>query len=39
MVATSPQVYVLKKLDSFLTGDAAHKNARGATLVHLSTKK
>jgi len=36
MVATSPLVYLLKELDSFLTGDTAHENARGATLVHLS---
>jgi hypothetical protein len=32
-------VYLLKELDSFLTGDAAHENARGATLVHLSIEK
>jgi len=39
MVATSPRVYVLKELDSFLTGDAAHKNARWAALVHLSIEE
>jgi len=39
MVAASPRVYVLKELDSFLTGDAVHKNSRGATLVHLSVEK
>ena len=39
MVATSTQVYVLKELDSFSTGDAAHEKARGATLVHLSIEQ
>ena len=39
MVATSPRVYVLQELDSLLTWDATHKDARGATLVHLSIEK
>ena len=39
MVATSPRVYVLQEFDSLLTGDATHKNARGATFVHLSVEK
>jgi len=38
-MAASPRVYLLKELDSFLMGDAAHENARGATLVHLSIEK
>ena len=39
MVATSPRVYVLQELDSLLTWDAAHKDTRGAALVHLSIEK
>jgi len=39
VVAASPRVYVPQELDSLLTGDATHKNARGATLVHLSVEK
>jgi len=39
VVATSPRVYVLQEFDSLLTGDATHKNARGATFVHLSVEK
>jgi len=39
VVTTSPRVYVLQELDSLLTGDATHKNARGAAFVHLSVEK
>jgi len=39
MVATSPRVYLLKEFYSFLTCDAAHENARGATLVYLTIEK
>jgi len=39
VVATSPRVYVFQELDALLTGDAAHKDARGAMLVHLSVKE
>jgi len=39
MVAASPRVYVPQELDSFLTWDAAHKDARGAMLVHLSVEE
>jgi len=39
MVATSPRVYVAQELDSLLTWDAAHKDARGATLIHLSVEE
>ena len=39
MVAASPRVYVLQELDSLLTWDAAHKDTRGAALVHLSVEK
>ena len=35
MVA-GPQMYLLKEFYSFLAGDAVHKDARGATLVHLT---
>jgi len=39
VVATSPRVYVLQELDSLLTWDATHKDARGATLVHFSVEE
>ena len=39
MVVVSPRVYLLKELYSFLMGDAAHENARGAALVHLAIEK
>ena len=39
VVATSPRVYVLQELDSLLSWDAMHKDARGATLVHLSVEE
>jgi len=39
VVATSPRVYVLQELDSILTWDATHKDARGATLVHFSVEE
>jgi len=39
VVATSPRVYVLQELDSLLTWDAMHKDARGAALIHLSVKE
>ena len=39
VVATSPRVYVLQELDSLLTWDTTHKDARGAALIHLSVKE
>jgi len=39
VVATSPRVYVLQELDFLLTWDAAHKDARGAALIHFPVKE
>jgi hypothetical protein len=39
MVVASPRVYLLKEFYPFVTGDAAHENARGATLEHLAIEK
>jgi len=36
MMTASPRVYLLMEFSSFMAGATAHKDARGAMLVHLA---